>query len=105
MKDDNLDGQMSRDEYERWVDIEQTDPTVNRIVKKHFDYWDNDKNGVLTISDIGALFNYADTNRDDHISKELFRRSVIEKIYFKVNRINESGRCSEVYVESNSQSR
>ncbi|XP_059164872.1 uncharacterized protein LOC131947650 [Physella acuta] len=73
-KDQDMNGQVSKDEYERWVDGKHFDPSSRRIVKTYFDNIDRDKNGFLDEQDVDAIFDETDRDKDNQVTEDEYNR-------------------------------
>ncbi|XP_059164874.1 uncharacterized protein LOC131947652 [Physella acuta] len=70
--ENDVDGnwQVTLDEYERRVNAENRDPSERSDLRKLFGHLDRDQNGVLNSQDIDAIFDEADSDRDDRINHD-----------------------------------
>lgn len=80
-----MNKQITKDEYERWVDVVSFDPRTKSVLLNHFDDLDKDKNSVLDSVDIEVIFDEIDTDRDYRVSEHEYKRSELflyRLIYF-----------------------
>ncbi|XP_059164871.1 uncharacterized protein LOC131947648 [Physella acuta] len=80
-KDLDITGQLTRGEYERWVDVEQPDIFTKSVLATHFDHLDKDKNGVLNSLDVDIIFEEIDTDNDNFVTKEEYKGYIAKQLF------------------------
>ncbi|XP_071096294.1 calcium-binding protein 1-like isoform X2 [Haliotis cracherodii] len=69
--DTNGDGEVTRDEFDFHWGV--TEPTLNIVGHGLFLEYDDDQSGVVTSSDLDALYNRMDQDDDGKVSKHEFK--------------------------------